>query len=225
MKLLRETVRRIILEGRGMFTYQDLPPEACITVKRTHHGGGWWITYEGYRPDVGISTGDLDSNEHDGGFVVEDERGWPIFGYIKIETIQTSKRGNCDGALKVSMVEASDGWGPLLYDCAIEWATIQAGGLIPDRVSVSDEARDVWDYYLNKRTDVKSKQLDNEEDSFDNGPEDDCDQAVARQLPGLTDDFDAPLDFSGDWKASALSKKYTKSPTTINALKERWVEL
>ena len=77
---------------------------------------------------------------------------------------------------------------------------------------------------MNNRTDVKAKQLDNEKDSFDNGPEDDCDQAVARQVPG-NDDYDAPLDFSGDWQASALSKKYTKAPTTINALKERWVEL
>jgi len=223
MKLLRETIRRIILEGRGMFTHQDLPPEACITVKRTHYGGGWWITYEGYDPGIG-AYGDLDSTD-DGALVVLDERGWPIFGYIKITRVATGKRGNCDGALKVAMVEASSGWGPLLYDCAIEWATMKAGGLIPDRVAVSDEARDVWDYYMNNRTDVKAHQLDNEKDSFDNGPDDDCDQAVARQVPGAPDDFDAPLDFSGDWKASALSKKYTKEPTTINALKERWVEL
>ncbi len=225
MKLLREAIRRIILEGRGMFTHQDLPPEACITVKRTHYGDGWWITYEGYRVDVGISTGDLDSDFRRIEEIVLDERGQPIYGHIKISTIQTGKRGNCDGALKVSMVEASDGWGPLLYDCAIEWATMKAGGLIPDRVAVSDEAREVWDYYMNNRTDVKAKQLDNEKDSFDNGPEDDCDQAVARQVPGGSDDYDAPLDFSGDWEASALSKKYSKAPTTISALKERWVEL
>ena len=221
MKLLRETIRRIILEGRGMFTHQDLPANACITVKRTYSRDGWWITYEGYSEEGGIATGDLDTETD----VVFDERSWPIYGHIKISTIQTGKRGNCDGALKVSMVEASPGWGPLLYDCAIEFATIKAGGLIPDRVAVSDEARDVWDYYMNNRTDVKAKQLDNEKDSFDNGPEDDCDQAVARQVPGGSDDYDAPLDFSGDWQASALSKKYTKEPTTINALKERWVEL
>ena len=223
MKLLRETIRRIILEGRGMFTHQDLPANACITVKRTYQRTGWWITYEGYDPGIG-AFGDLDS-EDDAACVALDERGWPIYGHIKISTINTGKRGNCDGALKVDIVEASDGWGPLLYDCAIEWATMKAGGLIPDRVAVSDEARDVWDYYLNNRTDVKAKQLDNEKDSFGNGPKDDCDQAVARQVPGASDDYDAPLDFSGDWLASALSKKYTKAPTTINALKERWVEL
>ena len=224
MKLLRETVRRIILEGRGMFTHQDLPSDACITVKRTHSRNGWWLTYSYFKD--GYASFELDTEgDNKEGITVEDERGWPIFGYIKIETIATGKRGNCDGALKVSMVEASSGWGPLLYDCAIEWATMKAGCLIPDRVAVSDEARDVWDYYMNNRTDVKVKQLDNLHDSFKNGWEDDCDQAVARQLPGLTDDFDAPLDFSGDWKASALSKKYTKAPSTINALKERWVEL
>tara|TARA_B100001250_G_scaffold302757_1_gene264499 strand:- start:171 stop:686 length:516 start_codon:yes stop_codon:yes gene_type:complete len=171
-----------------------------------------------------MPTGDLDSMDDDPN-IVQDERGWPIWGYIKIDRVETGKRGNCDGALKVAMVEASQGWGPLLYDCAIEWATMKSGGLIPDRVAVSDEARNVWDYYMNNRSDVEAKQLDDEEDSFDNGPEDDCDQAVARQVPGAPDDFDAPLDFSGDWQASALSKKYTKAPTTINALKERWVEL
>ena len=224
MKLLRETIRRIILEGRGMFTHQDLPPEACITVKRTHYGDGWWITYNYFKD--GTARFDLDTEgDNKEGITVEDERGWPIYGYIKIETIATGKRGNCDGALKVSMVEASDGWGPLLYDCAIEWATKKAGGLIPDRVAVSDEARGVWDYYLNNRSDVEVEQLDNEWDSFDNGPEDDCDQDVARQVPGNDQPAWEPLDLSGDWQASALSKKYSKAPTTISALKERWVEL
>jgi len=224
MELLRETVRRILLEGRGMFTYQDLPPRACITCSESDYRDGWWITYT-YFDENGNATFDLDTEgDNKEGIVVEDARGWPIYGTIKVGYVEKGRRGNCDGALKVSYVEASSGWGPLLYDCAIEWATMKAGGLIPDRVAVSDEARDVWSYYMNNRPDVKMKQLDNEEDSFDNGPDDDCDQAVARQLPGLTDDFDAPLDFSGDWQASALSKKYTKFPTTINALKERWVE-
>ena len=220
MRLLRETVRRIILEGRGMFTHQDLPADASIVCKKEQ--SSWWISYQGFQN--GMPTGDLDSMDDDPN-IVQDERGWPIWGYIKIDRVETGKRGNCDGALKVAMVEASQGWGPLLYDCAIEWATMKSGGLIPDRVAVSDEARNVWDYYMNNRSDVEAKQLDDEEDSFDNGPEDDCDQAVARQVPGAPDDFDAPLDFSGDWQASALSKKYTKAPTTINALKERWVEL
>lgn len=222
MKLLRETIRRIILEGRGMFTHQDLPENVCIACYKDR-GNKWWIQYclfengkDGFALD--------EEGEFTDGVIVEDERGNPIHGYICIEHVEKGRRGNCDGALKVSMVATSDGWGPLLYDCAIEWATMKAGGLIPDRVAVSDEARDVWDYYMNNRLDVKMKQLDNEQDSFGNGPEDDCDQAVARQVPG-NDAYDAPLDFSGDWKASALSKKYTKASTTINALKERWVEL
>ena len=225
MKLLRETIRNIILEGRGMFTHKDLPPRACITCAKSNYGGGWWITYSYYGED-GTPGFDLDTEgDNKEGIVVEDERGWPIYGSIKVGEIERGRRGNCDGALKVSFVEASDGWGPLLYDCAIEWATMKAGGLIPDRVAVSDEARDVWDYYMNNRPDVHAKQLDNEKDSFDNGPQDDCDQSVARQVPGAKEDYNAPLDFSGDWKASALSKKYTKAPTTINALRERWIEL
>ena len=224
MKLLRETIRRIILEGRGMFTHRDLPLEACITCKKSDYGDGWWITYSYFKD--GTASDDLDTaHKLNSGVTVEDERGRPIYGFIKVERVETSRRGNCDGALKVGIVEAADGWGPLLYDCAIEWATMKAGGLIPDRVAVSDAARDVWDYYNYRRPDVLAKQLDNEEDSFDNGPEDDCDQDVARQVPGNDQPAWEPLDLSGDWEESALSKKYTKSPTTINALKERWVEL
>ena len=92
----------------------------------------------------------------------------------------------------------------------------------PYDVLSSDEARDVWDYYMNNRQDVHAKQLDNLEDSFDNGPKDDCDQQVAAMEPAQPYQ---DLSFNGDWQASALSKKYTKEPTTINALKERWVEL
>ena len=64
------------------------------------------------------------------------------------------------------------------------------------------------------------------QDSFENGPEDDCDQDVAAQEPG---GHFQDITFGGDWEASALSKKYTKAPTTIDALKRmkppRWVEL
>lgn len=67
---------------------------------------------------------------------------------------------DCDNALSVSMSGASKGWGPLLYDVAIEYATKIAGGLIADRESVTSQAVRVWDYYLNRRSDVNHKQLD-----------------------------------------------------------------
>ncbi len=63
---------------------------------------------------------------------------------------------------------------------------------------------------MNRRSgDVDNIQLDNMKDSFENGPEDDCDQ-------------DVPMDYEGPngWQDSPLSKMYKKSPaSTIEKLR------
>ena len=70
-----------------------------------------------------------------------------------------SGQGQClDGYIVMSSV-ASRGWGPLLYEVAIEFTSIISNGLAPDRGSVSKMATDVWDKYA-KRSDVTKKQLD-----------------------------------------------------------------
>ena len=118
--------------------------------------------------------------------------------------------GNCGGAWMVGGAFAESGWGPLLYDVAIEWATENAGGLISDRGSVSLEAQQVWNYYLNNRTDVKEHQLDTLDNQLTPVDEDNCDQSIARStITGMY----------SSWQDSALSKRYTKAPTTTNALK------
>ena len=125
---------------------------------------------------------------------------------------------NCSGALMVYMSYTDhDGAGPFMYDIAMEWATMNGGGLISDRSSVSGEAQAVWRYYETSRPDVEVEQLDNETDSFDNGPDDDCDQDVARAtVTGMYD----------NWQDSPLSKIYKKQPAIIPALKSagRWIE-
>lgn len=54
----------------------------------------------------------------------------------------------------VDHVSAKHGWGPLVYDVAMERATELGGGLAPDRGYVSPAARRVWDVYL-KREDIE----------------------------------------------------------------------
>ena len=70
-------------------------------------------------------------------------------------------------------------------------------GLTADRASVNDDAKNIWDHYLNKREDVQAHHIG------DNN----CDQHVAIDDRG-----------EDDWVNSSLSKRYTKEPTTINAL-------
>ena len=93
---------------------------------------------------------------------VELEPSSESVGFVKIyKPSAGSESGPCDGAYVIyesSVDQEVDGAGPLLYDVAIEMTGEQ--GLTADRSSVSDDALRVWSYYLNKRTDVNSRQLD-----------------------------------------------------------------
>lgn len=139
-----------------------------------------------------------------------------IIAIEKAETWQGSggiKAGNCSGAWIVAGIEADQGWGPLLYDIAMEWATINGNGLVPDRHDVSPAARKVWNYYFNNRSDVKNNQLDDLQNTLTEPKGDNCDQRSASD-PGNKEPNRT------NWKNSPLSKIYTKQPTIIGQLKK-----
>lgn len=135
-------------------------------------------------------------------------------GTIVIEEPQLVDEYPCNGAFMIGWSAASSGFGPLLYDVAMEVATMFGGGLVSDRTIVSTDAQAVWSYYLNRRTgrisgDVDATQLDNEDDSFNNGTDDDCVQNIARAT--ITGDYD-------DFTDSPLSKVYKKQPDMLRSL-------
>jgi len=224
MKKLREYIRQVILT-EGMKTIDELPEGAVIVIK-DFGPGGFSVSYA-FRS---TTTGELLSAVR--------AHGGP-WGWVGVRPPSRSN-GPCEGALNVANAEANKGWGPLLYDVAIERATQIANGLIPDRGSVSEAAERVWDYYLNNRSDVTAHQLDNlsnhltypPDDPMGRAPIDDdnCNQSVAAH-----DDMEAVLNtiFSSmgeesennpkdkKWVESSLSKRYTKPPTTINNLKSK----
>ena len=102
----------------------------------------------------------------------------------------------------ISAAEAADGWGPMLYDVAIEYATLNGNGLIADRESVTDSAKAVWDYYMNSRSDVSGAQLDDPYNTLTDIESDNCDQEVAGE----------------EWEESSLSKVWTKDKAMIDTL-------
>ena len=117
--------------------------------------------------------------------------------------------GNCSGAFMVGSSEAMKGWGPLLYDVAIEYATLKGNGLMPDREMVSGEAKRVWDYYLKNRSDVTAHQLDNLEDELTPGfKPDNCIHRSTEE------------EHEEDIRTSSLSRRYTKDPTVMTALRK-----
>jgi len=205
MKHLRQYIRQVLLT-EGAFIPEDLPEDfgikifddgdlfEIVMVKKT---SGW---------------------TRDGSGWIKASQNYGVGGEIQTYKISNEKSGHCLGAYMVSYASASDGWGPLLYDIAIEFATQKGTGLISDRESVSGDARAVWDYYLQNRGDVTAQQLDDPMDTLTPGVEEDnCDQEVAGGGHYM---FGGDKVENPEWMESPLSKMYKKSPaSTIEKLR------
>ena len=193
LKLLIEEVINEAAKGA-----QDLPEDVYVKV------------FE-YRNRIFVMFTDKDGEQIEPINFDTDEDN-PVWGDVSF--VEEDRKKPCDKSAVIAVTTVADGWGPFLYDIAMEVATKRSNGLAPDRFIVSPEARRVWDYYNTKRGDVKSFQLDNEEDSFKNGKQDDCGQSSSR--------MDAKLN-GGEWKDSPLSKRYTKEPSIINSLGDKLI--
>jgi len=197
MKSLRQYIRQVLLTEAAMGV-KDLPKDKVIVINR-HSPTGAMIYYA-------AADDPLNQAQYDE----------PASGDINIYSLGKVSYGSCDGAWMVGGAFAQSGWGPLLYDVAIEWATENAGGLIADRSEVSSEAFQVWQYYMQNRGDVTAHQLDDEENTLTPKSEDNCDQNIAggRGWESYDDH-----DYGMEWVKNPLSKRYTKPPTTMNALR------
>lgn len=122
--------------------------------------------------------------------------------------------GPCAGAWTVRhTLDTLKGWGPLLYDLAMELATARGGGLAPDRKSVSADANRIWTKYDGQRLGVNLVQLDAvgpdlkpDELTFGDqlSPEDSSDDCL--QISANDDVGGA----RGKWRESPLSRAYKK---------------
>ena len=133
-----------------------------------------------------ISSGDMIQVE----FVDEDGRsfdeaspelgveGAEIYGYVSAVKPKKAIHGPCLDVYIIGRTAARKGWGPMLYDIAMEVAG--EDGLSADRESLSDEAYNVWNYYLKRRPDVTAKQLDDLDNTLTPGEsEDNCNPSSA----------------------------------------------
>lgn len=141
------------------------------------------------------------------------------FGWIDVG--QPENKGPCSGALVVKYTApTADGWGPLLYDLAMEFATQQGGGLASDRGDVSSSARGVWSKYDTARPDVKPVQLDRKggERKYKltpDDPSDDCSQDMVMFLLNKLPNSD-----EAEWSKSPLSRAYLKTDGAVIAALE-----
>ena len=132
----------------------------------------------------------------------------PVYGDVSFFEDDPDNRP-CDGSSIIAVSDVADGWGPFLYDIAMEVATTRTNGLTPDRFSVSDEAAYVWDFYSKDRPDVKMHQMDNEYNDLTPQEDDNCGQSRARE--------------DGDWEKSPLSKRYTKEISVLNQIRNKLI--
>jgi hypothetical protein len=175
-------------------------------------------------PDIGV----LVSSDWDGSMafryiriVDKDRKRYSILtsrntdvpnGYIEIYDASSKKAkhlsggGACLGGWIVVGSIATTGFGPLLYELAVEWASQNGAGLTPDRTSVSTYAGRVWAKYMT-RPDIEKKQLDaikaDEVPRLTRPVADDCSQRKS-------------IDAAGEnWMNSPFSKMYSKSNTEV----------
>lgn len=135
----------------------------------------------------------------------DEEREGYAWGNIRAMETNPSA-GDCMGAMEINLSQATKGFGPLLYELTLEWASQNAGGLVSDRVSVSSDANQVWQKY-SQRGDVDVDQMDltnmnTKEFRLDqltpDDESDDCEQESAYDANGE------------EWWRSPLSRAYKK---------------
>ena len=195
MKLTESKLKSLIFEvlQEGMKTPDDLPSGVFICIKKYTE-----------------STIEVFYSDRDGNVLGFEDESTP-YGMISMDLeTQMADDFPCMDAFMVAYSDASDGWGPLLYDVCIEVATIKGGGLVSDRTIVSPEAYDVWDIYNTRRGDVEKMQLDDEASTLTPDiEEDNCLQNVAFQY----------ADEKGmSWNETPVSKLYRKEPSRLSEL-------
>ena len=141
------------LLDEAMKTVADLPEDVVIVVLKEPEGTGFQVYYAlRDEPTVRLKADDLDRME----------AGIDIYGTLHIGL---GRNEPYDDIYVVQSSKAKDGFGPLLYDVALEIAGER--GLKPDLLSVSDDASAVWKYYDDRREDVDSKMLVKSIDDYD----------------------------------------------------------
>lgn len=115
------------------------------------------------------------------------------------------------------------GIGVVLYDVAVEFATMMGQYLACDRGTVSEEARKMWSYY-NLSDDYEAFQMDTKDSDFTPTPDDDCRQGIFYRTSKrfrVASMYDP--NFENEFMASPFTKAYAKKViTTIPCLGNRY---
>jgi hypothetical protein len=164
MKLLRETIRRIIRESlffntpwiKDLALFEYNHPQSVTSAK----------IYMLFHPEL------INEIIDGGSFIPELAKSRHIKGMIKTSAHNLEDEDSpCRGAWQIKLAGAQPNWGPTMYDIVMGDSP---DGIIADRSSVSPEAYNVWKFYHANRTDVQKKPLDYNNVKWTAFEEDDC---------------------------------------------------
>ena len=131
------------LEETQLAAAADLPAGVVVAVKdsRPHSYSVYYALQDS--PEKRLKAHDLDRQE----------AGIDVYGIVSVFFGEEPR----EDVWMVKSSKAREGFGPLLYDVALEIAG--DSGLKPDNLEISQEASAVWKHYDTQRPDVESEML------------------------------------------------------------------
>ena len=207
MKLLRETIRRIIQE------------EACAALNDTIYSALEYMMQEGMKLEYGLYEPDFFTVR-----IVRNEAPKTV-GYLEGTKDVQAHGGQCHEAYVVGAANLKPkyrdiGLGALMYDIALE--LVGENGLAADRFSVSDDAVRNWRYFHQSNNYIK-KPLDNQFGSYTDDPVDDCDgESYKDHDPIMPVDPETGIPSQEEYQYHPLNNVYIKkdrSQPTLECMK------
>lgn len=202
MKLLRKTIRRVILE------------EVCAGATAKIQRGLDEIEKRNLVIKVDMFTN---------GYDIQLLEGNSLVGQFEVSTSRLCPAYITMYADLDSQFQDA-GIGAVMYDVAIEVATKLGGYLTCDRGTVSDDAKPMWRYY-DASDDYEELQMDTRNGAFTpDNPADDCKQTTFHRDTGIPWNR-RPDTYKEEFMASPFTKAYRKRQiTTIPCLGDLYRE-
>jgi len=132
---------------------------------------------------------------------------------------------NCNDALLVKYVFAEKGYGPMMYEIAMQLSP--SGRIMSDRNAVSNDARKVYGI-MHKRSDVVKKQFDDNllpmhKRKTPNDPSDDCEVWNHKDKRPDSEILDYSFQGSGNVDLNALFKNHEEAMATLNKYVQKYL--
>lgn len=193
-------VRASYADSDGQVILQSSP------LREKYYGTKIHYSVQGYQPETEGSLRRLN----------EPESKKPLFpwGSVSCKTNYEKEKFHCHNAWFISVSEAAQGYGPMLYDCLLVTLSAHGIGIAPDRSLVSSQASKIWLRYYEDRPDVDSKQMTIKKADDTHNNEEDC-WSDHRHVPAWNTWMKRPGTRSHNYHE--LKQKRDKVVTAVNS--------